>query len=313
MAKRTLKIYEYIIPVIVALIFIIIGSFNDLNISKALYNSSSPNLFGVVMSGISEIPSYFITAFVGILLVFTAFSLKKLWKIISIVVGVGVTAFGTYFIFDTFKNIYKFETTNAFKTPITVIGAILAVSLLVGAILFTIFKLKNVDKNLLRNIALMIICVMAIQIIAATILKPLISRPRPRYILSSYGSEEEFRMWFMLNPFQGSKIAKDKSLLYGVTISSDEFKSAPSGHTSTASILIILLPLLGFIKDDNNKRRTILFYVGLIFTILAAISRVVAGAHFMSDVGLGMLLGSLTCLFVDLLFPVIVNKFLNKE
>ena len=70
-------------------------------------------------------------------------------------------------------------------------------------------------------------------------------------------------------------------------IASDEFKSFPTDHTGNAAcaILLCLLPLI--CTKLKGKERP-LFWSGVILTLLVAYSRMILGAHFLTDVTIGM-------------------------
>ncbi len=59
---------------------------------------------------------------------------------------------------------------------------------------------------------------------------------------------------------------------------------------------------------NNYKVRMIAFYIGLGWAIISALSRIYAGAHFLSDVGIGLLLGASSILLVQLVLPLIVKE-----
>lgn len=75
-------------------------------------------------------------------------------------------------------------------------------------------------------------------------------------------------------------------------MAAEEFKSFPSGHTANASTLM-LLALLPALRPGPQKRQTALFAAGFLWACVVGFSRIVAGAHFLSDVTMGLALGLL--------------------
>ena len=68
----------------------------------------------------------------------------------------------------------------------------------------------------------------------------------------------------------------------------DSCKSFPSGHTFSAAVIYSLLCLPSLFDKLNKPWIKALFYVGTIgYTAFVAISRILVGAHYMSDVLMG--------------------------
>ena len=101
-------------------------------------------------------------------------------------------------------------------------------------------------------------------------------------LLVETGNESYFMPWWKLGISLKSKLVADG-------VSSDEFRSFPSGHTGCAAcaMLTILLPTLG--KRLRGKERLCLC-IGLAWTLIVAVSRLMMGAHFLTDVTAATLL-----------------------
>ena len=312
MTRNFIKAREYIVVFAIALAMIITGSFVDLGFSKAVYSYTETNLFGVIMSGLAEAPTYLTMSFAGLLLIISCKELPAFKKVISIILGSIAIAFGAVMTFNTFTNIAKFYRTGDYENLITAVGIVFDV-LMHGLISLYIFK-KCLRKNRdnMRMIAIALLSIIVLELLLATILKFVFSRPRPRYLLEGgIGVEQEFRNWWELQPFRCNELANIKSeVLGGIHVSSSNWKSCPSGHTATAIAMMFILPICALLNDDwknNNKFRIASIYIGLLWGLLTAISRIYAGAHFLSDVGMGLLVGSLSGLLVQLLLPKILK------
>lgn len=110
--------------------------------------------------------------------------------------------------------------------------------------------------------------------------------PRPRYRLIAKGHEGiDFHRWY--NPIKNKMelIAK-----YG--INKDDFKSFPSGHTSNSIMNITLFPALGLVYPKLRERSMFLLVLGICVGISVLLSRMVLGAHFLSDVSCGGFIAS---------------------
>lgn len=84
-------------------------------------------------------------------------------------------------------------------------------------------------------------------------------------------------------------------------IVSEEFKSFPSGHAANAAIMI-LLGSLSLLDEKFKGKKDLLFFIGFGFALVVAFSRIVAGAHFLSDVTIGIL--------ITFLFEIITIKII---
>ena len=69
---------------------------------------------------------------------------------------------------------------------------------------------------------------------------------------------------------------------------SDNFKSYPSGHTAEASILIVAFTFLPLADRRLEKIQLPLFLGGCGLVLLVALARIMAAAHFLSDVSWGL-------------------------
>ena len=102
-----------------------------------------------------------------------------------------------------------------------------------------------------------------------------------------------FSRWY---EWKGQWLDKDTMMAYwGNT---DVLKSCPSGHTSAAATSYALILLNDVLDIKSKKIRFLNRAVPVIWTGLVALSRIVVGAHFLSDVLLGSSLTYLTVIIV---------------
>ena len=91
-----------------------------------------------------------------------------------------------------------------------------------------------------------------------------------------------FSRWYEL---KGHSVSDDLMLaVYGHT---DANKSFPSGHTGAAGISYALIMLNSTLRPQNKGVRALFWVIPIVFTGTVALSRIMVGAHFMSDVLMG--------------------------
>ena len=113
---------------------------------------------------------------------------------------------------------------------------------------------------------------------AVTGLKSLMRRPR--YRLISANANVTFHNWW-----EPCKNYKDLMELYDLP--KDNFKSYPSGHTAEVSILFVAATFFPLANKKYAKYQLPAFIVAGALTLLVAIARILAAAHFLSDVSWG--------------------------
>ena len=151
------------------------------------------------------------------------------------------------------------------------------------------------------------------QIVVQTIKIP-IGRQRFRaiYVLTENGlaAEARYTRWYVIN---GARQASEAMRALGLT--SDAFKSCPSGHTCSAGTVFALCTVPGFLGMEGKKKKMVtaaLWIFAFGYTALVGYSRMVMGAHFLSDVLLG---GTLTLLAsrISLILAEKIVKTLAKR
>ena len=92
-------------------------------------------------------------------------------------------------------------------------------------------------------------------------------------------------------------VAATKEAKEAAIIASDTCKSFPSGHTFSAAMVYSLLAL-PYLDDKLNRKgvKLALWIATIGYTAVVAISRIVAGAHYMSDVLFGGTIAFLGCM-----------------
>ena len=133
-------------------------------------------------------------------------------------------------------------------------------------------------KNEKIWIVLCAVIVMLLLALLATIptIKDNMHRPRYRALIAYEGIS--FHDWW--EPFKEYNVVKD---LYP----HDNFKSFPSGHTAETSIVLVGVVFLPLVNEKYEEQQLTLFIAGCCFILLVALARIIAAAHFLSDVSWG--------------------------
>lgn len=254
------------------LLLMIIGSIWDLPISKFLYPGRESS-FGQFFAAFGELPAFLAMTSAGVLLFVNRARLRKSWNVLFVAASAVLVLGGLGL------SIHE-ATDNVPALPFWVAALVTVFTAALCAVLLLILTDGCQMKTLLR-----FICVLAFVSIGTMLLINVIKIPwgRPRMrLLVETGNESYFMPWWKLGISLKSKLVADG-------VSSDEFRSFPSGHTGCAAcaMLTILLPTLG--KRLRGKERLCLC-IGLAWTLIVAVSRLMMGAHFLTDVTAATLL-----------------------
>lgn len=257
----------------VAIVGIILGSFFDLSISQAI--ASSDSKVGLLISAIGPT-----IGFAGVAVMgggFIRFALKgeyKLWqKILFMVLAVACYGVAVYYPAGEYFGINGFYGAAPKWVGYLIVFLPEAAAVVLGYILFKDCENKNMWIIFL---ILVVLLVFALLVVIPT-LKDIIHRPRFRLITAT---GVEFHNWW-------EPCKNYKELIEAYSTSSDNFKSYPSGHTGEASILLVtslFLPLGGKKYEKYGKP---LFIISLCLIVIVAFARILAAAHFLSDVSTG--------------------------
>lgn len=165
------------------------------------------------------------------------------------------------------------------------IPVIIGMSLvLVFPLFFAGYRLADGTDD--RHLAKRVLCILLVFLatyITMSLLKGFFDRPRYRTVVLGYEGVG-FIPWY--TPFQGAESFMERFDLPG-----SEFRSFPSGHSMlSVSVISILLSLTWFFPSLKDKRST-LVVAGFLFAVVIMATRMVLGAHYLSDVSAGTLIG----------------------
>ena len=295
---KQLRLHIYIL-LGVFLVTFIIGSFLDLQINESLFTRGEG--FSMFMAACGPVVGYGTLAILGG--GYLSLAIKKPYKTLIKIVFYGLTvalfAVAVYFAGREFwgENGYNNE-------KLEWLGYVICVPIM-GGLTYLGYWLcaKSKRENLwIILTVLAIACFMAL-VPGVTILKIIFHRPRFRTIYAS-GYGIEYHNWWQ-------RCANYKELMGIYHVTKEEFKSFPSGHAGSAALTMLILPFLPLLDEKYQKLQIPLVYASLAWTMLMSFSRMVVGAHFLSDVSMGSLL---TLVFLLLSNEFIIHcKKLNPE
>lgn len=277
-------------------IMLILGTFIDETAAAALY--SPDNIFIKFVTSAGAFPFFaFAVFFTGALCQgIISSGLKKPVKILLCVVFyaaatfVGFIGAGALVDKDSLGSIYPVLNRN--------IPVIVGICIVLNTVLLSLgYKLakKSGDRNLIKRL----ICLLALLGLSyglMQIFKNTFHRPRFRLAVLGYDGIG-FVPWYTPFPKAAEFIGK-----FG--IDSGEFRSFPSGHSILSMSMIIILQSLTWFSEKLKDKKLILGMTGMIFAVVIMFSRMVLGAHYLSDVACGAVIS--TC--IALVYTVIQNR-----
>ena len=286
------KILSIVIPIVVFTTLFLIGTVYDLEISRifvrnlpigSYYTSNKVALFAEYFG---PLPFYF-GGFFGCLMLFVKFnSLEKENKLryLSYAAIGGAFVFSALCLQQTMKFIFRVHDMEKNLMDIDMLVAYLFFGVactILGVRGFKKFDVKYADKMLYLGI----VCVAAVALYAIVHFS---KGPLGRIRYRAMNEIDDFTLyvpWYHINA--------NKELDYTIfTGGKDGLKSFPSGHSFCASMIFLLGCLPFTFNGFNEKKWKIIIHVTcIIYTVTICFLRIVAGAHFLTDVVMGSAIG----------------------
>lgn len=236
-------------------------TFTDLQISTALYTK---NIFGRIFEVVGEVPALFICLF-GCAILFKYRSRKNLAVNILLGIAFGFLALSFAFMGGFMVSNYIAENLETSVSIILVLG--IAIVMLVGSILLSNLIPKTNTRQAVTFAIIAIVYFVSLLIIF-NVLKGIWGRMRMRAMTDP---ATQFTPWYVINNRGGFD---------------NEFASFPSGHAANSAVIMIITLLPALFTNLKNKE-TLLKTISYVWIVTVAISRIVMGAHFASDVLVG--------------------------
>lgn len=254
---------ERIIVFVTGCIALTIFTFTDLQISTLLYTK---NLFGRILEVTGEIPFVFLALF-GSVLLFRFRSRKNL--AVNMITAVLSIFMILNFLFMGGFMTWNYLCENLGEVPVVtavVIGAIL----LAGA-LFLAFRIPEEHRHKAVTYGIIAVVYFLLVIVSMNVIKASWGRMRMREMTDT---AEQFTRWYVITARGGFD---------------NVYASFPSGHSMNSAAVILLTLLPAFVPALYGKDR-LMKIISYTWVILVGSSRVVMGAHFASDVVMGIML-----------------------
>ncbi len=248
---------------------LVLGAFFDTNIANAMYQPD--NVAARIMESVGIFPPF---VFVGGMFAVLFYLVKEEDK--RAVLKKVLTALGVVLAYLAFGYMATDELmTGTLPRALIAMGA----SAMLTPLTFLIFR--NKKRETLKRLAIFLIFASMVSVISTLIsvnvIKYFWGRMRYREMMAEGDYLlEGFTPWYHANGFT----------LHG-------HHSFPSGHTCSAANLLVLCALPEVFSDSEKKHTTVAVFCG-VYIFAMAYSRMVLGAHFLSDVTAGFLIGFLT-------------------
>ena len=268
------KTYKYTLLVISVLL--VIFAFTDLQISNAIYNSNSS--FGMIFEAIGEFPAAVIATFCTVSLMLTRNKEKS--------VKYNLRTGGYIILLLLFALMAAMLPVKYFNGPTVLITIIATLYIVISYIIAK--KYSSTNREELRNAAIVGVLTFVFVVITFNLVKMGWGRERYRHMIAT-GSFEGFSLWFI-----PQKLTTD-----------NEFMSFPSGHSANAAIMIWITLIPTFITSLREKKN---WFIGfsLLWILVVPISRIMVGAHFASDVTMGVTI-------TLIIFAILESRYIKKE
>ena len=264
------------------LVMMVIGSVWDYPISRALYNQS--NVLGLFFAAFGEYPAALGFAAAGAMLISARNREKRLRGVLQALAGCVLLLFGA---------------AMAAVLPTGYLDISLGLSAMIGIActalaVWGILRLcRDADRGTVLRVAAVFLLVVFADILVVNLIK--IPWGRPRMRLVAVDERACFLPWWQ----PGTDL---RDTLVAAGVAAEEFKSFPSGHTANASALMLLC-LLPKLSSKLEGKQTALFLTGFVWAALVALSRIIMGAHYLTDTMAGFAVGLISLAAVCACFP----------
>ena len=301
------KRYHLLIIIGVLLVGFILGSFFDLQINQAIY--SDQDTFGLIMASFGVYPCYAGLAFIGGGFLSTPLRRKEMplvGKIISYALS------GVAYVMAIYLCGKEWPSPNGYNTPqLAWLSYLIAAIVFAGVFVGAFFACKKGDAKHLWTILLVMTIIFVIALLPAGFVIKLFIH-RPRYRLAVRGGLTSFYNWWQMFPEYKNYISTTENpiYVYGIEVTKEEFKSFPSGHSGTGMIMAMFVPFASFFFPKLKDKETMLFYIGAGWGFLMMFSRMLCGAHYLTDTCMGSLICMITFYVVN---EVSLHKKLYDE
>lgn len=280
------------------------ATFYDLEVSKILAKVNvgeyfTTSIFGAVFESIGSWPVYaFLSAAFAIIYSNTKRSENKALKILgSIAANIASVIAMAVLVFDTVNYITVHVSLETGAMLASVFAKIVCVFIAIAfgeLMCYAFARLDDEKAKALLKLSFIIIFGVIVANIFVNIVKNIMYRPRYRAMQCLNQPDENGNIfWNFHRWYQKFRMPEEGDPLYiamsnGHKVGHDAYRSFPSGHTCAAGTVYAILALPKLLKKyDTPKMRAMLCFIAVAVTGIVAVSRIVCGAHYFSDVLVG--------------------------
>lgn len=245
---------------VITAVLLIIGAFFDLQLSQAIYNPASG--FGQFFNVLGEIPAVMILAFSTLAISLVSKNQGKTFKCVLFMI---LSVLSSFFAGSMVSG--RIDGIDGMIKNIVMLVIAVAVFLIVY---FPAMYAAKDNGEALYKAAVTGALLFLISVLAVNIIKMGWGRERYRHMIE-VGSTAGFSAWYL-----------PQGLADG-----NEFMSFPSGHSANAAVSLWLILVPTYTAKLKGKENLFKSLAG-VWTGLVMVSRVIMGAHFLSDVTMGM-------------------------
>lgn len=283
---------------------LVVATFYDLEISRVMTRFSlkegeyyTNNVFANFFEAVGMLPSYLLGAFSAISVGWFFYKALSKKALCVIALSLGAVA-AVYLLSGAFRDMIFYPmrhmiakdadaataAINAMKPTVYLMSYVISVAVIAVALFLT----KDLSVDVWRKLTLFALIFFLTELISDAVvsaLKNYVDRVRFRAMNSAYGQAvggfDQYTRWYQVTDHAAAFRATP---LVGYT---DSFRSFPSGHTECAALSYCLIPLIDLFRVEKRGAKLALWLSPILWTALTAMGRIVAGAHFMSDVLIG--------------------------
>ena len=298
------KRFHFFIIIGILLIGFVLGSFFDLQIDKALWSEN--NAFGLIMASFGVYPCYAGLAFIGGGLMSTTIKRKELplWcKIFSYILSCVAYIMAIYLCGKEWPSV------NGYNIPQLAWLSYLISGIVFGGVYVAAYLVcRKGDVKQMWPMLLVMTAIFAIALLPAGFaIKLVIHRPRFRYLVRT-GVTPFYNWWENCANYK-EYIGRT---IDGFPITKEDFKSFPSGHSGTGMIMAMFLAYAPIFFNKLKGKETLMYYAGAAYGFLMMFSRMLVGAHFLTDTCMGSLI-VMVVFYIANEFALKKNFFVPKE
>lgn len=293
------KRIHFLIVIGVLLIGFVVGSFLDLPINETLFSKN--NGFGLWMASFGVYPCYAGLAFIGGGLLSTTLKRKEL-PLLAKIISYGLSA--ASYVMSVYLCGRELPSVNGYNVPdLAILSYAICAVLFGGVYAGAFFVCKKGDERQLWTVLMIMAVIFIVSLLpAGFVIKLIFHRPRYRYLVR--GEIVTFKNWWEMFPQYKSFL--DGTYSYeGYTIVKEEFKSFPSGHSGTGMIMAMFLPYASYFFPKLKGKELLLFYIGVTWGLVMMFSRLLVGAHYLTDTCMGSL--------IVMVVYFVVNEFSERK